>query len=585
MATQVKHRRGNNTEILSGTPAIGELWFNTTDNSIHMGDGVTQGGIKHINAGNISKFTEVAYTKDYVDFTGTDEEIRTALDLCFSENSVIVLSAGVYPDYKIVHANKTLFSTKDTIFRLPDNTATTAAASMALEIAAIGITINGDITVDGNAAGNTDTPTDLGDRRGAFAVNHDRFTLNGDVIIPSAYWVGVSIGYEDKIAFDVEIERVRVIGANSYQFHAWACDRWKVGTIFVENNVQGFNNRIQTGTQNISGKQCKNGEIESIIALNTYCVFEVNTETLKIGNVFCAGGKTEQANDVTIGNFVSRGLEFDANGFTTIQSSNIHIDSLTVADYNGLQEEVVQFSDSSSDVTVNTLTVKGTKERVGNPRNDLVIYGGNGLYIGNAVLKDSLSVSGLGLFVNNITSMKDVVIDNVISRNHNGNDIQFNQFNDPEIQVNKVNSDAVSNISFTENVGTYDEQTATVALTPQAGTITMALSTVTVTKRDRMVTVNGTISASVGTPPVGNTGTLKITGLPFTCFNADRAESAITVHCQNLAGTFVGRVEGRILKNTNEINLWRVVDNNFFDLAQHIQGGTEITFSVTYPVR
>lgn len=50
MATQVKHRRGTNAEILAGVPAIGELWFNTTDNSIHMGDGVTLGGIKHLNA-------------------------------------------------------------------------------------------------------------------------------------------------------------------------------------------------------------------------------------------------------------------------------------------------------------------------------------------------------------------------------------------------------------------------------------------------------------------------------------------------------------------------------------------------------
>jgi hypothetical protein len=49
MATQVKHRRGTNSEILAGTPAVGELWFNTNDSSIHMGDGVTPGGIKHLN--------------------------------------------------------------------------------------------------------------------------------------------------------------------------------------------------------------------------------------------------------------------------------------------------------------------------------------------------------------------------------------------------------------------------------------------------------------------------------------------------------------------------------------------------------
>lgn len=47
--TTVNHRRGTNAEILAGTPAIGELWFNTTDNSIHMGDGFTQGGVKHLN--------------------------------------------------------------------------------------------------------------------------------------------------------------------------------------------------------------------------------------------------------------------------------------------------------------------------------------------------------------------------------------------------------------------------------------------------------------------------------------------------------------------------------------------------------
>lgn len=46
----VEHRRGAAAEIAAGTPAIGELWFNTTDNSIHMGDGATPGGVKHLNA-------------------------------------------------------------------------------------------------------------------------------------------------------------------------------------------------------------------------------------------------------------------------------------------------------------------------------------------------------------------------------------------------------------------------------------------------------------------------------------------------------------------------------------------------------
>lgn len=56
MATQVKHRRGTNAEILAAVPAIGELWYNTTDNTIHMGDGVTEGGHKHININTISDY-------------------------------------------------------------------------------------------------------------------------------------------------------------------------------------------------------------------------------------------------------------------------------------------------------------------------------------------------------------------------------------------------------------------------------------------------------------------------------------------------------------------------------------------------
>lgn len=44
MATQVKLRRGTNAEIYAKVPALGEQWFNTDFNTIHVGDGVTFGG-------------------------------------------------------------------------------------------------------------------------------------------------------------------------------------------------------------------------------------------------------------------------------------------------------------------------------------------------------------------------------------------------------------------------------------------------------------------------------------------------------------------------------------------------------------
>ena len=46
---EVKLRRGTNAEILAGTPAIGEAWFNKDDRNIHMGDGSTLGGVPHLN--------------------------------------------------------------------------------------------------------------------------------------------------------------------------------------------------------------------------------------------------------------------------------------------------------------------------------------------------------------------------------------------------------------------------------------------------------------------------------------------------------------------------------------------------------
>ena len=62
MATQVKHRRGNSSEINAAIPAVGEFWYNTDDGTIHAGDGVTLGGTKHIT--HSSGFTVFATLAD-----------------------------------------------------------------------------------------------------------------------------------------------------------------------------------------------------------------------------------------------------------------------------------------------------------------------------------------------------------------------------------------------------------------------------------------------------------------------------------------------------------------------------------------
>lgn len=46
MATQVQFRRGNSTQVAAFTGAVGEIVVNTTNDSVHVNDGATQGGFE-----------------------------------------------------------------------------------------------------------------------------------------------------------------------------------------------------------------------------------------------------------------------------------------------------------------------------------------------------------------------------------------------------------------------------------------------------------------------------------------------------------------------------------------------------------
>lgn len=112
MATQVKHRRGTNAEIMAGTPAIGELWFNTTDNTIHMGDGVTPGGVKHLNVSNGSVQTDTVadmlsatWVKDLPDGTviRTNTPVVSRWTKFNSDPGVGFVKAGIGCFLQLIH--------------------------------------------------------------------------------------------------------------------------------------------------------------------------------------------------------------------------------------------------------------------------------------------------------------------------------------------------------------------------------------------------------------------------------------------------------------------------------------------------
>lgn len=167
MATQIKHRRGNNAEIMSGTPAVGELWFNTDDNTIHMGDGATAGGIKHAKLASVTLYSRTvvscqARTDLKVQFlifvaepdsgSGAFWEVVTGE----TPNGDDILSLDNYPSLQIkrvdntridervnnLYSNRVLHSQTE-ISALDDSTISTVATSKEGKQFDISSTING----------------------------------------------------------------------------------------------------------------------------------------------------------------------------------------------------------------------------------------------------------------------------------------------------------------------------------------------------------------------------------------------------------------------------------------------------------
>ena len=92
MATQVKHRRGTAAEIAAFVPALAEIIFNTTDNTLHIGNGVIPGGVKQSSSRvNVKQFGAVGdgVTNDY-------QAIQSAINFAQENGLVVFLPAGKY---------------------------------------------------------------------------------------------------------------------------------------------------------------------------------------------------------------------------------------------------------------------------------------------------------------------------------------------------------------------------------------------------------------------------------------------------------------------------------------------------------
>tara|TARA_R110000823_G_C15952906_1_gene502449 strand:+ start:29994 stop:31997 length:2004 start_codon:yes stop_codon:yes gene_type:complete len=161
MSTQVKHRRGSNAEIIAGTPAVAELWFNTSDNSFHAGDGVKLGGHKIAKVSTIETLTTVAEIASGIfNLAGTRLKLTDRADAIFK-----VVSGGSPDGYGVLDAgngNTAEIIIEGSIYNIihfgavdaaPDNTgpmqatATAAGVGGGIYYEPVGLWIHGQIDI------------------------------------------------------------------------------------------------------------------------------------------------------------------------------------------------------------------------------------------------------------------------------------------------------------------------------------------------------------------------------------------------------------------------------------------------------
>jgi hypothetical protein len=96
-----------------------------------------------------------------------------------------------------------------------------------------------------------------------------------------------------------------------------------------------------------------------------------------------------------------------------------------------------------------------------------------------------------------------------------------------------------------------------------------------------MVYVTGQfVVGSVSSP----TGTLAITGLPYTSGNVNGANAAVTIFATDFTTPYPTYVLGDILQNNSQILVYLFTSGSVSNIAGSCQAGTYFFISASYPV-
>ena len=147
-------------------------------------------------------------------------------------------------------------------------------------------------------------------------------------------------------------------------------------------------------------------------------------------------------------------------------------------------------------------------------------------------------------------------------------------------QINASGGVAIGGTGAANTLDDYEEGTFTAALTPASGSITMSAATMSYTKIGRLVYIGGYISISGESSA---SGSLKLTGLPFTCRNSNDAKCSMSFWANGLASNEIIEWVGEVIPNQTYCYFYRGAAGTITDdCTGDVDSAFDMRFMFTY---
>ncbi|MCJ0817966.1 phage tail protein [Vibrio vulnificus] len=500
-----------------------------------------------------------------------------AINAALDANAFVKFSDGIYPIYELTHVNKTIVTSRNAIFTVPNNSITDEITEpvSAFVVRGKGNTIIGELTANGNNGTNFSSNINTSNRQGLIHIAAEDFTFEKIRSI-DAFWVGYSEGSINDAANNINGDLVTIINPVSYAVSAWNSSDGSPLKINVLAGSKSLDARVRTGSQESSPNILCLNRVFNIVSNDTV-VAEANTTNCIFSTVTAKAFKFECAINSRLGVGVFSGVDSDAYSFSMLRAKGCNFENVSVLEHNGSTDGACFFSDvesSNNGVLVVRKSQKGTA--------DVTIRSHKDLTFDHISMPDG-NLSERGLFVDydaDYAPQEGLCINSVTSTGHAISDVEVQS---PQIinpRIGFINKDAKTNLPVLKYKGLYDESTIVVAASPDSGIVNLSNNVLSWVQNGREISVHGRLK--VGS--VSNaSGDLIIGNLPFACadYPSVGGMSQFTVLVLNTT-PYSGVIYGTIDEGSNTIRINGYDGSTPFDVSNILRENTTIGFDFSY---